>query len=395
MIETISLKNEFLLDPTIHFLNHGSFGACPRPVFEAYQNWQRELERQPVEFLGRRITSLMAEARAALAAYLGASADEVVFFTNPTTAINMVARNVKLQPGDEILTTDHEYGAMDRTWRFACKQTGAAYIYQPIPLPVTTPEAFVETFWAGVTNRTRVIFISHITSPTALAFPVGDICQRAREHGILTIVDGAHAPGQIPLDLSALGCDLYTGACHKWLCAPKGAAFLFVRREIQSWLDPLVVSWGYERDCPSASQFIDYHEWQGTRDMAAFLSVPAAIEFQRTHDWPAVRERCQALAIATRRRINALTGLPEDCPPPPQPSPLSPTPYHWFTQLFNARLPSKTDLDALKRRLYDEFRIEVPMIFWNGQKFIRVSIQAYNDESDADALLAALEQAIK
>jgi isopenicillin-N epimerase len=375
------MRDLFLLDPEIIFLNHGSFGACPRPVFEVYQSWQRELERQPVEFLGRRAATLLAEARAALADYVGAAADEVVYFPNPTTAINMAARNIRLQPGDEILTTDHEYGAMDRTWRFICKQTGAKYIRQAIPLPVTTPEAFVEAFWAGVTPRTRIIFISQITSPTALIFPVAEICRRARQvRSALTIVDGAHAPGQVPLNLRDLGCDLYTGACHKWLCAPKGAAFLYARREIQAWLDPLVVSWGYESEAPGNSQFIDYHEWQGTRDLAAFLSVPAAIQFQVGHNWPAVRQRCHALALQTRQRIDALTGLPPICPD------------DWLGQFFAARLPVQTDLDSLKQRLYDERRIEAPMIHWNGQKLIRVSFQGYNTQADADALLLALEQ---
>lgn len=215
-----SLKDLFLLDPSVVFLNHGSFGACPRPVFEVYQNWQRELERQPVEFLGRRSTELMAVARAKLAAYLETDAGDVVYFPNPTTAISMVVRSLELKPGDEILTTDHEYGAMDRTWRFLCSQTGWKYVRREIPLPVTTHTELVEHFWAGVTDRTRIIFISHITSPTALTFPVRQICQRAHQAGILTIVDGAHAPGQIPTSLTDLGADIYTGACHKWFCPP-------------------------------------------------------------------------------------------------------------------------------------------------------------------------------
>ena len=190
-----SLKAHFLLDPDIVFLNHGSFGACPRPVFDTYQTWQRELERQPVAFLGRQAAALMANAREKLAAYLGAAADEVVYFPNPTTAINMVARSLRLHPEDEVLTTDHEYGAMDRTWRFICQQTGARYVQQPIPLPVTNVEDFVEIFWSGVNERTKVIFISHITSPTALTFPVQAICRRARAAGLLCIVDGAHARG--------------------------------------------------------------------------------------------------------------------------------------------------------------------------------------------------------
>jgi isopenicillin-N epimerase len=175
-----SLKDLFLLDPNIVFLNHGSYGACPRPVFEDYQRWQRELERQPVDFLGRRATGLLAEARAALAAFVHADPDEVVYFPNPTTAVNMVARSLTLGPGDEVLATDHEYGACDRTWRFLSRQHGFDYIRHPIPLPVTTPADLVETFWAGVTPRTRVIFISHLTSATALIFPVEEICRRAR-----------------------------------------------------------------------------------------------------------------------------------------------------------------------------------------------------------------------
>ena len=385
-------KADFLLDPDIHFLNHGSYGACPRPVFETYQGWQAELERQPVEFLGRRATELLAESRTALAAYLGAAADDVVYFPNPTTAINMVARNVarlagdhggsplRLRPGDEILTTDHEYGALDRTWRYICGQIGSRYVRRPIPLPVTTHADFVERFWAGVTERTRIIFISHIASPTALIFPVAEICRRARAAGILTIVDGAHAPGQLPLNLAELDADIYTGTCHKWLCAPKGAAFLYARPEVQRWLEPFVVSWGWEAEKPGPSRFVDWHEWQGTRDLAAYLTVPAAIRFQAAHGWDDVRRRCHRLAVETHARIAALTGLPPICPEGGAP---------WFAQLCAARLPA-CDLDTLKARLYAEHRVEVPLIRWNGQRFIRVSLQAYNDEADADALLQAL-----
>jgi isopenicillin-N epimerase len=375
-----SLKSEFLLDPNIVFLNHGTFGACPKPVFDEYRRWQLELERQPVEFLGRRITALLAEARAELAEYMRAAADEVVYFPNPTTAINMVARSLDLKPGDEILTTDHEYGAMDRTWRFVCNKTGARYLHRPIRLPVTSREEFVETFWAGVTERTRVIFISHITSPTALTFPVQEICRRARKAGLLSVVDGAHAPGQIPLNLVELGVDLYTGACHKWLCGPKGSAFLYARREVQAWLEPLVVSWGWESEAPSGSQFIDHHEWQGTRDLAAFLATPAAIQFQTQHDWDAVRADCHALVSETRRRMNDLTGL----------APICPDSRDWFSQMAAIRLPP-VDVNSLKERLYNDYRVEVPVFKWNDQPFMRVSFQGYNSRADADALVEALK----
>ncbi len=243
-------RDEFFLDPEVVFLNHGSFGACPRPVFDEFQGWQLEMEREPVDFLARRALDLLAGARRELAAYLNCDPDDLVYFTNPTTAVNMIVKSLDFKPGDEILTSNHEYGAIDRTWRFYARKTGATYKQISMPLPVSTPEAFVERFWTGVTSNTRVIFLSHITSPTALQFPVSEICRRARAAGILTVIDGAHAPGQINLNLADLGADFYTGACHKWLCAPKGAAFLFARREVQALLEPLVVSWGYESEFP-------------------------------------------------------------------------------------------------------------------------------------------------
>jgi isopenicillin-N epimerase len=377
-----SLSELFLLDREIIFLNHGSFGACPIPVFETYQSWQRQLEKQPVEFLGRRIPELMAQARAQLGEFLGARADDLVYFTNPTTAINMVARNLPLEPGDEILTSNHEYGAMDRTWDFICRQRGASYIHRPVRLPVESAQQFVENFWEGVTGRTRVIFLSHITSPTALIFPLAEICRRARQAGILTVIDGAHAPGQIDLNLAELDPDLYTGACHKWLMAPKGAAFLFASRRVQSLLDPLVVSWGYESERPGPSRFIDYHEWQGTRDPSAFLSVPAAIDFQVQHEWAAVRKRSHDLAAETRRQLESLTGL----------APICPDSSAWFAQMFTARLPQEIDPLTLQKELYEKYRIEVPILQWDQQNFIRPSFQGYNSLADGQALVNALNE---
>lgn len=375
-----SFKDLFLLDPSITYLNHGSFGATPKPVFQAYQRWQRELERQPVEFLDRRHNSLMQSAREALAVYLGTRAEDLVFTQNVTIALNIVVRSLDLEPGDEVLSTDHEYGALDRTWHFLSKERGFAYINQHIPAPLNSPEQFVEALWSGVTPRTRVIFLSHITSRTALIFPVAEIIRRAREFGILSIVDGAHAPGQIPLSLRDLGADFYGANLHKWLCAPKGAGFLHARPEAQGMLKPLVVSWGYESETPSSSTFIDHHEWWGTRDLSAFLSVPAAIEFQKAHHWPEVQEYCHRLTLEAQRRICSLTGLP----------PLHSRDDIWFRQMCTAPLPSGVDLQDLKRRLYDEYRIEIPLTEWGEYKLIRVSVQAYNDSADIDRLLEAL-----
>jgi isopenicillin-N epimerase len=322
----------------------------------------------------------MATARVNLASYLGVDANEIVYFTNPTTVANMLARSLNLRPGDEVLATDHEYGAMDRIWRYISLKTGAKYVRQSIPMPFTSHEDSIDQFFSRLSSRTRVVFISHITSPTAVILSVKEVCQRARKAGLISIVDGAHAPGQIPLNLSELGADLYIGACHKWLCAPKGAAFLYARSEIQSRLDPLVVSWGYECEKPSNSQFIDYHEWQGTRDLAAFLSVPAAIEYQSSRNWPEIRSRCHHLASQTRQRIDHLTGLDSICPDT----------LDWFAQMTAIRLPDTIDSDRLKESLYHDFNIEVPVTLWNNQPLIRVSYQAYNDQTDADALLDAL-----
>lgn len=370
------MRDQFLLDPDVIFLNHGSFGACPKPVFETYQRWQLELERQPVAFLGRQSDALLDEARRVLGEYLNADAADLIFVPNATAGVNMVARSLRFAPGDEILTTDHEYGACDLTWRFVCERSGACYIQRAIPLPVESPEALVDAFWQGVTARTRVIYLSHITSPTALLLPVEQICQRAREAGILTVIDGAHAPGQVDVDLRAIGADFYTGNCHKWLCAPKGSGFLYTPPNHQRMLEPLLVSWGWSED---GGTFASRNQWQGTRDIAAFLSVPAAIAFQAAHRWDAIRARCHALASATRARIAELTGCSPICPDSPV----------WYRQMFTARLPA-CDPAALQQHLYDVYRVEVPVVIWRDHPYIRVSFQAYNTESDADGLLAAL-----
>lgn len=379
---TVPTRDDFLLDPDLVFLNHGSFGAVPRVVQEAYEQLQRSMERNPVAWLQRSAEPLMAEARARVAQFVGAAADDLVFFPNPTTAVNMVARSVGLQAGDEVVTTDHEYGAMFRTWTKLCTEAGARYVRVPIPLPVTTADDFVERVWAAVTPRTKVLFLDHLTSATALIFPVHELCRRARAAGIITIVDGAHVPGHIPLDLASLQCDVYTGALHKWLCAPKGCSFLYATPEAQRWLQPLVVSWGWQSDHPSGSQFVDHHEWQGTRDLAPFLAASAALDFRASFDWAAVQAESHRLTLETRARVNALTGLDS----------ISPDSSEWIGQLASIRLPSSIDPVALKARLFDDFRVEVPITVWNGEPFVRVSFTAHTTEADADALVDALQQ---
>ena len=378
------MRDQFLLDPGITFLNHGSFGACPREVFDAFQRWQLELERNPVEFLGRRSAELLAASRVQLAAYVGASAEHLVYVPNATTGVNIVARSLPLQPGDEVLATDHEYGACDATWRFVCAQRGASYRRVTIPLPFER-ERFAERLLAAVTPRTRVIFASHVTSTTALIFPLAELCRLARERGLLTLIDGAHAPGQIPLDLDALGADFYTGNCHKWLCAPKGAGFLHARPEHHALLDAPIVSWGYAAAVEGHTGFDAYTgstllerrlQWQGTRDLAAYLSVPAAIAFQARHDWPAVQRRCHEMACDTLQRFAGRYGL----------APASGDDD--FAQMVVLPVPHD-DAEALRRRLFDESRIEIPVTQHAGRTFVRLSVQGYTSGDDIERLLAA------
>ena len=363
------LREEFLLDPDVAFLNHGSFGACPRPVFERYQWWQRELEREPVDFIVRRLPEELAAARAALGAYVGAAPGDLAFVANATTAVNIAARSLDLRPGDEVLTTDLEYGACDMAWEWVCERADGRYVRAPIPLPLSRPEEVVEAMFAHASERTRAVYVSQVTSSTALVLPVEAIVQRARGAGWTTIVDGAHAPAQVPVDLAALGADFYAGNCHKWLGSPKGAGFLHVRPELQERVDAAIVSWGYA----PGNGFSERIEMQGTRDCAAWLAVPDAICYQAERDWNEVRARCRALARRARDELTALTGTEPLAPP------------EMLAQMASVRVPGAgRDLSA---RLFAENRIEVPV---SEEGLLRVSAAAYTTQAEIDRLLAAL-----
>jgi isopenicillin-N epimerase len=353
------MRDLYLLDPEWTHLNHGSFGACPEPVFREYQRFQLELERNPTE-LFRRLAEPLAEARAVLAEFVGADPGGLLFAPNVTVGVNAVARSLRLGAGDEVLATDHEYGANDVLWRHLAERDGFEYVRRPF--------ASLDDFWAGATERTRVLFVSQIASATAQQFPVAELCARATAAGVLSIVDGAHAPGHVDLDLAEIGADFYAGNCHKWLSAPKGAGFLHVAEAQRDRLEPHVVSWGWG---DPEGGFVGRHQGQGTRDPSAYLSVPAAIRFQREHDWPSVRERCHALL---RESIGRL-GL----------APLDPD----FVQMAALELPP-CDPDELWRRLREEHRIEAPCWDWNGQPLLRISVGAYNDEDDLRRLESAL-----
>ena len=383
-----NLRSLFLLDPEVTFLNHGSYGACPRPVFARYQAWQMQLERQPVAFLdpARGLSGWMRDARVAMAGQLGVEADSIVGLTNATEGLNIVAQSLRLNPGDEILTTDHEYAAVDKTFAFVARRSGAVVVTVTIPLPLTDAGAFTDALLAGITPRTRVIFLSHITSATALVFPIAAVIAQARTRGIITVIDGAHAPGHIALDLTALDADYYAGNCHKWLMAPKGSAFLYVRPELQAGINPLVISHGWTADAGQPgtkgvfgnTPFIDGLEMQGTRDPSAWLTVPDAIAFRAQHGWDQVAARCRDLVQETAARVAVITGLaalssPEFCAP----------------QMVALPLP-RCDPMVLKLALLNDHGIEIPCYDWQCHTIARVSAQGYNTQGDMDKLVQAL-----
>ena len=245
------IKDQFLLRPDITFLNFGSFGACPKPIFADYQRWQMILEQEPVQFIIRDGYDHLEQSVLSLANYVHCDHEDIVFVTNPTYAVNLVVKSLSFSPGDEILTTDLEYGACDRTWEYYCEKTGAKYIKQPISLPITDKETIVKEFFAGYSERTKLVFISQITSATALILPVKEICIEAKKRGLLVFIDGAHVPGHIELNIKELDPDFYTGACHKWMMAPKGCSFLYCKKEYHGYLlDPSVQGAGQSYDHP-------------------------------------------------------------------------------------------------------------------------------------------------
>ncbi|HUG64890.1 MAG TPA: aminotransferase class V-fold PLP-dependent enzyme [Gaiellaceae bacterium] len=350
------MRPGFLLDPEVAYFNHGSYGACPVDVFEEYQRLQRELEAGPTEFFTRRFEESMWTARSALASFVGAQAPDVVFTPNATAALNAVVRSLRIRAEEEILTTKHEYGAILRTLGFIRAN-----------VVLVEPEDLI----ASIGIRTRAIVVSHVTSLTALVLPVEEICAAARKAGVLSVVDGAHVPGHIRLDLGALDPDVYAGNCHKWLCAPKGSGFLWARPEHQGWIEPLVVSWGYHED----ASFGERHGWQGTRDPSAYLAVPKAIEAWGRFDLDAAKE----LADESEHRL-APFGLR------PLRGVRSP-----FMRAFTVRT---SDPAELWRRLYAEHRVEVPVYEWEDTTLMRVSVGPYNDAHDLERLATAVRDTL-
>lgn len=380
---TTNFSEYFLLQKGLTFLNHGSFGSCPKPVFKNYQDWQLRLEQQPVAFLDqeRDLIINLSKPREALAKIFKTSAQNLVRVTNATTGLNAIARSIALAENDEILTTDHEYAAVENTWEFLVRKVGAKIVRAKVTLPLVSKDQFFDDLVGQMNKHTKILLLSHITSPTALLFPIKCVVDEARRRGIITVIDGAHAPGLIDLDLDELGADFYVGNCHKWLLAPKGAGFLWAHPNWHLKLEPLVIShgWNVKDRKEDRTAFLDSFEIQGTQDPSAWLAVPAALEFRKTHNWDQVSVACNQLAQDVAKRITDITKI----------SPLS-SPEFCAPQMVAMPMP-KTDPKALKSYLLNDKNIELPVFEWNGRTIVRVSVAAYNSADDLDKLVEALQ----
>lgn len=391
MPEPSPYAEHWTLDPGVTFLNHGSFGACPRAVLGVQAEWRARLERQPVQFMARDLEGLLDAARAALAAFVGAVPADLVFVPNATSGVNAVLRSLVFAPGDELLTTDHAYGACRNALHFVAERSGAVVVTAKVPFPLDGPEAVLAAVLARVTPRTRLALLDHVTSPTGLVLPIAELVQALAERGVETLVDGAHAVGMLPLDVSALGAAYYTGNCHKWLCAPKSAGFLHVRRDLQELVRPLAISHGARLGRSDRSRFLLEFDWTGTVDPTAYLAVPEAIRFLGAlvpGGWPALREHNRVLALRGRALLAEALGIPVPAPDAMIGS-LAALP---IADGSSAPPTSALYCDPLQDALRDEAGIEVPILPWPAppRRLIRISAALYNTIADYQRLAVVL-----
>ncbi len=388
----MTLRDRWTLDPEITFLNHGSFGACPKAVLETQSALRAQMEREPVRFFLYEAAELLEEARREAAAFVGARPEDFVFVGNATEGVNAVLRSLSFAEGDELLTTDHAYGACRNTLSFVAERAGAKVVVAALPFPLASPDEVVEAVVSAVTPRTKLALIDHVTSPTGLVLPVARIVSALKERGVETLVDGAHAPGMVELDVSTIGAAYYTANFHKWTCAPKGAAFLWAREDRQEGLHPTSISHGYTSARPR-KRFLEEFDWPGTHDPSAYLCVPHAIRFVGgllEGGWPAVRERNRALA---RRARDLLCETLDVAPPAPD---------SMIGSLAAVPLPDGDDAppasalyaDALQRALLERHGIEVPIAPWPAppSRLIRISAHLHNEPPDYLRLTEALRR---
>jgi isopenicillin-N epimerase len=376
-----------MIDPTATYLNTGSYAPMPRVVFERVTGLRRQLAAEPVDFLWRQSPELLWHARERLAGFVRTVPERLIFTVNVTAALNLVAAALRLASPGEILLTDHEYGSMRHVWERAAQRQGLSLRTVPLPATPAAPDEIVDAVVAAFRETTRLLFVSHVLYTTGMVMPVQALCAAARRHGILSVIDGAHAPGMVPVDLQAMGCDFYGANCHKWLLAPIGAGFLHVAPGLEDRLQPLMVSWGWhydrgrahERDEFGSTPWLRSFEFEGTRDPSAWLTVPTAIAFHESWNPGCIRSRHHELSDHVRRVLHGLTDLQLVTPEHPE----------LRGALTAFRLPP-CDLAGLRRTLWEQFRVEVPIVEQTHGNYLRVATHFYNTEEDIDRLKLAL-----
>lgn len=393
-LSTSDFAKFWLLEPDVTFLNHGSFGACPIPVLEAQQRFRQQLERQPLKFY-REFEALLDATKNQLSEFVGADASDLVFVPNATTGINAVLRSLSFRPGDELLTTSQEYNACRNVLNFVAEKTGAKVVVAEVPFPIDAPEQVIEAVIECVSPQTRLALLDHITSQTGLIFPIHELVKELRDRGIDTLVDGAHAPGMVSLNLREIGATFYAGNCHKWLCAPKGAAFLYVRRDRQSLIRPMTISHGANSPRTDKSRFQLEFDWMGTDDPSAFLCVAEAIKFMGSllpGGWSELRARNRSLVLQARELLCEVLGVAPPCPAEMIGSMAVVCLPDDCTEFGKTRtIPPSQDM------LWEKFKIEVPVIYWPEypQQLLRISAQIYNKIEDYEYLAEVLTNLLK
>ncbi|MBF2029283.1 MAG: aminotransferase class V-fold PLP-dependent enzyme [Oscillatoriales cyanobacterium C42_A2020_001] len=382
-----SFARFWLLDPAVVFLNHGSFGACPLPVLKAQQRWRERMEHQPLQFLDKDIEPLFDSALQALANFVKCDWQDLAFVANATTGVNTVLRSLRLEPGNELLTTNLEYNACRNALNYVAEREGVKVVVADVPFPVESPHQVIEAVLQQVTEQTRLVLLDHVTSQTGMVLPIAELVQQLNQRGIETLIDGAHAPGMLPLNLTELGATYYTGNCHKWLCTPKGTAFLYVQRDRQAVIRPLTISHGANSPRRDRSRFRLEFDWMGTQDLTPHLSVPTAIEFLGSllpGGWATLMQHNRELAIAARTILCETLGASTPCP------------EAMIGALAVVPLP-QGDALSLQRALMEQYRIEVPIVPWSDKagRYIRISAQIYNAPAQYEYLAMALKQLLK
>jgi isopenicillin-N epimerase len=387
-----SFRRHWSLARNVVYLNHGSFGACPKPVLRLQVELRQKMEAEPVQFLWRNYEALLEPARLAVAKFIGARPRDLVFTTNATAGVNAIARSLNLRRGDILLTTNLDYNACRNVLVESARRAGADVHVVRVPFPLDRPDQILQVILNAVRPRTRLAMIDHVSSHSALVFPITAIVRALEERGVEILVDGAHAPGMVPLNLNKLRPTYYTGNLHKWIGAPKGSGFLWVREEKQKEIHPAVISHGHNTPRPGYSPFQDRFDWAGTFDPTAWLCAGAAIEWMERllpGGWPALRERNHQLAINARRRLCQRLGLAPPCPD----SLLGAMATIALPNRFQGR-PRSGKIDCEQLDLYDQFGIEVPLVRFGEpeRRWFRISAQIYNTPEEYDFLAEAIDR---